>query len=385
MASADSRVLFSYVPTGKTVPSVRDANTIYFAVDEKQIYVGADLISKDYASEIQALVDAQISVVITGSGNVVSNAQFDSSTNTLTLTMSSLPAAAAYTMTEKSTPTAGSIATYELLKDGVAEGDAIEIPGYTIVREGTPDAGYSATYQLYQGSTAVGAKINIPKDMVVESGTVVDITYSNNKLWDASIFTTAYIVDGATALSAGWLSLTDGGEPLTPVEGTVYKVATAGEYQNKMYDWDTSNTTYVLNTTGTDVTELIKGAGGTATSADAGKYIKLVIANATDDILYIAAKSLVDVYTTEQNATQVQLTIDQNNVISAVLVDGGVTSSKLNIAAHAETQAAGADGLALSVTTTNGQVSAISGSIAPNTYDAYGSAAAAIATWTVVS
>ena len=38
-------------------------------------------------------------------------------------------------------------------------------------------------------------------------------------------------------------------------------------------------------------------------------------------------------------------------------------------------QTAGADGLALSVTTTDGVVTAISGSIAANTYDAYGAAA----------
>ena len=60
MASADSRVQFCYVPTGKSVPVTRDANTIYFAVDEKQIYVGSDLISKDYAAEIQAAVDSGV-------------------------------------------------------------------------------------------------------------------------------------------------------------------------------------------------------------------------------------------------------------------------------------------------------------------------------------
>ena len=41
-------------------------------------------------------------------------------------------------------------------------------------------------------------------------------------------------------------------------------------------------------------------------------------------------------------------------------------------------QTAGADGLALSVTEVDGKITAISGSIAPNTYDAYGAAANAV-------
>ena len=67
------------------------------------------------------------------------------------------------------------------------------------------------------------------------------------------------------------------------------------------------------------------------------KYIDLVLANATSDHIYIPANSLVDVYTTEQGATEVQLAIDNNNVISASivavngskLVDGSVTKAKL--------------------------------------------------------
>ena len=53
----------------------------------------------------------------------------------------------------------------------------------------------------------------------------------------------AYIVLGATALSAGWLSKTDGGSALTPETDKIYVVLTAGEYQNKTYRWGGS--TYV--------------------------------------------------------------------------------------------------------------------------------------------
>lgn len=289
-AVQNSRVLFTYVITMSDMPVSPDANTIYFVQDTKQIYVGDVLIADNYAAQ-------KPNFVISGEGDCIVSAAYDAVTNTLTLTYGDLP----------------------------------DVYEYTIARAGTPDYGYSATYQLLKNNVPVGDKINIPSDMVVSSGSVVEIMYSNSRLWDGA----------------------------------------------------------------TDVTEIIKGPGGTATADDAGAYIKLIIANKTQDKVYIKATDLVDTYTVEAGATQVQLAISQSNEISATLVAGGVgsteladnavTASKISIAAHSESQVAGSDGLAFSVTTTNGQVSAVSGSIAPNTYDAYGAAADAIATWTVIS
>ena len=253
---------------------------------------------------------------------------------------------------------------------------------YITTTSGGSSDPYSKRYGIYQGATGsssspvVGEKladIDIPKDMVVESGSVVDI---------------------------------------------VFKAS--------------DNTLHEGSESGTDVTVAIKGQGVTPTSADAGKYIKLVIANSSSTALYIKATDLVDIYTAQQNATQVQLAIDSNNVISATIVagsigttelastcvttakladdavttakivdanvtadklasnavttakiaDDAVTADKVAISAHSETQTAGADGLAISVTTTDGQVSAVSGSIASNTYDAYGSASGVASTLT---
>ena len=225
-----------------------------------------------------------------------------------------------------------------------SEGGVASKTVYITETAGTSQSAYSKRYGIYQGSTGSTASpvageklvdIDIPKDMVVESGSVVDITFSENKLWDGS----------------------------------------------------------------TDVTEVIKGVGGTATSADAGKYIKLIIANAATDTLYIKATDLVDIYTAQQNATQVQLTIDSSNVISATIVAGSIGTTELandavtgdkiaddavgaehiNIAAHTEAQTAGADGVAISVTTTDGQVSAVSASIAAETYEPYGTVTTEIA------
>lgn len=52
----------------------------------------------------------------------------------------------------------------------------------------------------------------------------------------------AYVVSGATALSAGWLSLTDGGTALTPESGKIYIVISAGSYNLREFRW--SGTAY---------------------------------------------------------------------------------------------------------------------------------------------
>ena len=230
---------------------------------------------------------------------------------------------------------------------------------YITETAGSSSDAFSKRYGVYQGangsssSPVVGEKladIDIPKDMVVEAGEVVDVVFvaADNSLHEGSA-------------------------------------------------------------SGPDVTTEIKGSG-TATSADAGKYIKLTIANAASSHLWIKATDLVDIYTVEAGATQVQLAISNSNEISATLVAGGVsatelasnavttakildanvttakiaddavTADKVSIAAHSEANAAqaGADGLLVSVTTTDGQVSGVSASIAANTYEAYGAVSTAI-------
>lgn len=64
------------------------------------------------------------------------------------------------------------------------------------------------------------------------------------------------------------------------------------------------------------------------TGKPAGTYIKLTLRNVTEP-LYIDVAKLVDVYTAQQSATQVQLNIDASNVISATIVAGSVTATEL--------------------------------------------------------
>ena len=77
----------------------------------------------------------------------------------------------------------------------------------------------------------------------------------------------SYIVSGATALSAGWLSATDGGSALTPETGKIYVILTTGEYLNKTYRW--SGSTYVeISASPAQATESTAGIARIATTAE---------------------------------------------------------------------------------------------------------------------
>lgn len=63
-----------------------------------------------------------------------------------------------------------------------------------------------------------------------------------------------------------------------------------------------------------------------------GTYIKLVLANATNDEIFVNVGNLVDIYKAQANATQVQLAIDPSTrEISATLVAGSVTATELAV------------------------------------------------------
>lgn len=77
--------------------------------------------------------------------------------------------------------------------------------------------------------------------------------------------------------------------------------------------------------------ELVVSGGEVVTNPTgqpAGTYIKLTLQNVANP-LYINVAKLVDVYTAQANATQVQLSIDSNRVISATIKSGSVTATEL--------------------------------------------------------
>lgn len=173
--------------------------------------------------------------------------------------------------------------------------------------------------------------------------------------------------DGGSSIGANRISITDSGSYFTSddVEGALAELAQASA------GGVASKTVYITQTPGSSSDPFSKrysiyqgatgssaspvageklvdidlakdmvvtsGSVGTVTTADVpyegavpgDKYIDLVIANATSDHIYIPANSLVDIYTAQQSAAQVQLVIDNNNEISATIVAGSIGSTEL--------------------------------------------------------
>lgn len=74
-----------------------------------------------------------------------------------------------------------------------------------------------------------------------------------------------------------------------------------------------------------------------------GTYIVLTLANAASDKIYVNVGTLVDIYTAQQSATQIQLKIDSGSrEISALIVAGSITDTELS--ANSVTTAKIADG-----------------------------------------
>ncbi len=66
------------------------------------------------------------------------------------------------------------------------------------------------------------------------------------------------------------------------------------------------------------------------TGQPTGTYLVLTLANATEDTIYINVGKLVDIYTAQADATQIQIEIDSSTrEISATIVAGSVTSAEL--------------------------------------------------------
>lgn len=80
--------------------------------------------------------------------------------------------------------------------------------------------------------------------------------------------------------------------------------------------------------------EVIKITDDEATTdTPAGTYIVLTLANASKDKLYINVGTLIDIYTAQANATEIQLAVNPNNYeISATIVTGSIAESKLDTA-----------------------------------------------------
>lgn len=192
-----------------------------------------------------------------------------------------------------------------------------------------------------------GAAANITLAGVATTGAADDVAYDNTTSGLEATDVQAAIDEVAAEAAGGVNSKTVWLNPDETVTSGYLK--TYGIYQGaNSYDADTNPATLIGKIDIPKDLVVTSGTVGTVETADVpytgakvgDKYIELTIANQTEH-LYIPVKDLVDVYTAQQNATQVQLAISNSNEISATIVAGSIGTTEL--AANAVTTAKIAD------------------------------------------
>lgn len=285
--------------------------------------------------------------------------------------------------------------------------DALETGSAVTISKSTDVSGIAARYTLSQGGVALGTTIDIPADMVVSAGVVVDVVFkdSDNTLHEGSESgddVTAAIKGSTTptATDAGkYIKLTiahaqSGSEYLYIKATDLVDIYTSGSQQGDDIQVTVANNQISagLNASGIAASKsnysipdvytvddevaannfTDKVASGIYTESG-GVYTKVVSGDTFDgeEIYY------------SKVAAHTESVQDALTRLDAAVGSGGSVDTKISNAINAldttVTQTAGADGLALQVVEVDGKLTSVSGSIAANTYDAYGAATAAVA------
>lgn len=208
----------------------------------------------------------------------------------------------------------------------------------------------ASTKVLLKGEFGILFPTDADKEPILKVGNGVD-TFDNLKVLNVRPSELKDVTDKIGDLST--LTTTDKTSIVNAINELVTSMKTAGKVTI-----DTSITTngYAKSYTvkqgvdgdGNDIVigvidipkDMVVSSGQVVTYADgdsfptgvteAGTYIELTIANATNDKLYINVGKLVDIYKVQENATQIQLAIDSSTrEISATIVDGSVDTDAL--------------------------------------------------------
>ncbi len=362
MATANARVQFVYV-TGNSLPATPDGNTVYFVAGAKELYVGSTLIASHSDLSSYALESDIPSISVSGTGDVVTGAAWDSSTKSLTITKGTIP--------DATTSASGLMSSTDKSKlDGVETGaEANELNFSKVVAGGTDvvpantadtltlSAGsnvsisasgktitIAATDTTYSAATTTDAGLMSAADKTKLDGVATGAEVNVQADWSESDSTSdAFILNKPTNVSAfnndaGYLT----SATLTVPEYSVTKTTGgSGDNYSARYTLTKDGTAVsgaatidipkdmvvesgvVRAATAQDVTD---AAAQGITIAQGDTIIVLTLANATSDKIIIPANDLVDVYTA---GTGIDIT---NHVVS---VDTDVIATKT----YAESQA----------------------------------------------
>lgn len=217
----------------------------------------------------------------------------------------------------------------------------------SLVQSTNPSITSYQEWQLKLGTSQIGSNIVIPLNSTITTaqiGHALDTLNSDGTITFVTSGTNNYDVlhivyynpetNTYAKVSADISSLTSGNAV------TLNELATPTDGYLKTYQ--ISQGSNVIGTIDIPKDFLIKsGSVKSVTVADTpytgakvdDKYIDFIInvkeGSATDQHIYIPVNDLVDVYTAEQNATQIQLAISATNEISATIVAGSVGTTEL--------------------------------------------------------
>lgn len=257
------KIKFQYVTTYSSI-STWDDDTVYFIADVQQLYAGTQLIAGVTTTDLSAYKVKD--VTISGTGNYISGASFDSTTGVLTLTKSTLPTLAKGTDTSGTAKTLTFGGTFTAMTDTSVSGHTITdqnttftmptittsdlptlSPSVTVTKESEGNVGVVVTVNG-ESSTKATAQIMTPGNYVAKGGDTMTgpLVLSGDPTADLGAATKQYVDSAVSGLSGAMhfigvstTAITDGGTETPTIDGeTVTKIA--GDvvlYNNQEFVW----------------------------------------------------------------------------------------------------------------------------------------------------
>lgn len=306
--------------------TTKDANTLYFITDEQVIYKG-DAVYSTSAATYNALVTR----VTTAEGKI-STLETTTTSHTTALTKLQGAASVAGSVAEAKKAGDDAAAAVTALSNGQVATNKTDIAGLKTrmtTAEGNITANASAAKKAQETADAKVASVTAGNGITV-GGTATDPTVA------AKVSTTAgnILKVDATGLYVP--------TPTAAPEYSITKDANAGDFAAVYHlTKGGANTGVAINIPKDMVVssgEVVKNPEG----EDAGTYLVLTLANATNDKVYIPVTSLIDIYTSGSAAAdKVQIAVDgTTNKISATVKAGSIELADLTSAVQNKINAA---------------------------------------------
>lgn len=306
--------------------TTKDANTLYFITDQQVIYKG-DVIYSSSQADYEALVDS-----VDKAENNITSLETLTASHTTSLTKLEGAASVAGSVAEAKKAGTDAQAAVTTLTNGQVATNKSDIAGLKTrmsTAEGNITANATAAQKAQETADAKVASVAAGNGITI-GGTTANPTVA------AKVSATAGNV--LKVDSTGLYVPTPAAAP----EYSIVKDSNAGDYAAVYHlTKGGANTGVAINIPKDMVVssgEVVKNPEG----KDAGTYLVLTLANATNDKVYIPVTSLIDIYTTGSAAAdKVQIAVDgTTNKISATVKAGSIELTDLTQAVQNKINAA---------------------------------------------